>query len=183
MSKPSMPHPSDESGDQRWMETLRNGRSVLIRPIHKRDKDAEHAFIEGLNPETRRYRFLGALGEPSEQMLRGFTDIDQVQHVGLAAVVEEEADELIIGVSRYYVGKDTNDCEFAVTVEEDWQGQGLGTALMTRLIDIARTRGIHRMYSIDSAANTRMNDLAGYLGFQTRSDPDDAAQVIHELEL
>jgi hypothetical protein len=39
------------------------------------------------------------------------------------------------------------------------------------------------MFSIDSAANSRMADLARSLGFHARMDPDDASQVIHELVL
>ena len=39
------------------------------------------------------------------------------------------------------------------------------------------------MYSMDSAENTHMHDLAKALGFHTRPDPDDATQVIHQLAL
>ena len=70
-----------------------------------------------------------------------------------------------------------------MTVAEEWQHQGLGVLLMKHLIDMAREKGIRRMYSLDSAENVQMNDLARFLGFTARVDPDGAAQVIHELEL
>ncbi len=182
MSTP-LTHPSDEADQPRWTETLRDGRSVLIRPINKLDKSLERAFIEGLTQESRRYRFLGSLGEPSDRMIEELTDIDHERQVAFVAVVHEGAHERIVGVSRYSVGTDGKDCESAVTVEEDWQDKGLGTALMKRLIEFARARGIERMYSIDSAENSPMNDLARHLGFHTGTDPDDSAQVIHQLEL
>ena len=39
------------------------------------------------------------------------------------------------------------------------------------------------MWSIDSAENFAMSDLARYLGFQRSQDRDDASQVIHSLWL
>lgn len=52
---------------------------------------------------------------------------------------------------------------------------------MKHLIEVARSRGIRTMYSVDSAENLAMTDLAAHLGFRTRVDPDDSSQVIHEL--
>ena len=67
--------------------------------------------------------------------------------------------------------------------DDEWHGRGLGTALMRHLIEVARARGIHRMESIDSAENVEMRDLARFLGFHTSTDPEDARQVIHRLDL
>lgn len=167
----------------RWPETLRDGSHVLIRPITKQDKGIERDFIEGLSPESRRYRFLGQVGSPSESMLERFTDIDYVHDMAFVAVVQEGAGERIVGVSRYGTDPSGERCECAVTVGDDWQGRGLGTKLMRHLIEIARSRGVGAMYSIDSAENLAMHDLARFLGFRTRPDPDDARQVIHELAL
>jgi len=68
-------------------------------------------------------------------------------------------------------------------VADDWRQRGLAVLLMRRLIDIARKNGFHTMFSIDAAENEPMRELAGYLGFQRRIDPDDATQVIHTLDL
>jgi len=70
-----------------------------------------------------------------------------------------------------------------VTVAEDWRERGLGTVLMKHLIQVALHRGIRLMYSIDSAENQPMSDLARHLGFTTRLDPDDASQCIHSLQI
>jgi GNAT superfamily N-acetyltransferase len=78
---------------------------------------------------------------------------------------------------------DGKRCECAVTVFDEWQHKGLGSSLMKHLIEVARSNGIRCMFSIDSAENQAMKDLAGFLGFHTREDPDDSSQVIHELQL
>ena len=73
--------------------------------------------------------------------------------------------------------------DVAVTVLDDWQGHGLGTALMRRLIEAARERGIRTMVSLDFAENQEMAHLAHHLGFVTSGDPDDRTQVVHTLTL
>lgn len=180
---PLVPTPPRGTEFPRWSETLRDHSHVEIRPITPQDKDAERAFIEALSPESRRYRFLGQVRHPSEAMLEEFTDIDYTHEAAFVAVVPEDGRERIVGVSRYSADAQGERCECAVTVADDWQDRGLGTSLMKHLIKVARANGIRSMISIDSADNSRMQDLANYLGFRTRPDPDDAAQVIHELEL
>jgi acetyltransferase len=88
-----------------------------------------------------------------------------------------------IGVCRY-AGSDANKgAEISVAVADDWQHCGLGTRLLTHLIDYARAHGVTRLYSIDSLANNRMRKLARDLGFREQSDPDDPSQVVCHLDL
>lgn len=167
----------------RWSETLRDRSHVVIRPMRPQDREEERAFIEGLSPQSRHFRFLGQVCRPSDRLLDQLTDVDNVHDVAFAAVTHEDARERIVGVGRYSANTAGDVCECAVTVSDDWQGKGLGTLLMKHLIEVARARGIHRMYSIDSAENVRMTELAGDLGFLHYVDPDDASQLIHELLL
>lgn len=182
-STPLVQRPSAGPDYPRWSETLRDHSHVVIRPITPHDKEAERAFIEGLSLQARRYRFLGQMSSPSEALIEQFTHIDYVHEVAFVAVVPEDGHEQIVGVSRYSTDESGTNCECAVTVSDEWQNKGLGTLLMRHLIEVARARGIRRMMSMDSAENVRMLDLARYLGFDTRVDPDDASQVIHELRL
>ena len=167
----------------RWTETLRDQRQVVIRPICSSDSAAERAFIESLSPQSRRYRFLGDVRHPSDDLIRRLTALDYTRDVAFAAVVPDASGEKIVGVSRYSTSADGTACECAVTVLDEWQHKGLGVVLMTHLIDVARARGIRRMWSIDLAESSAMSDLARFLGFQRRVDQEDAGQVIHELWL
>lgn len=182
-SIPSTYRPRTGAEYPRWSETLRDHRHVVIRPITPLDKDAERAFIEGLSPQARRYRFLGQVKCPSEKLIEQFTNVDFEHEVAFVAVVPDDGRERIIGASRYSTDRAGTQCECAVTVSDEWQNLGLGTLLMRHLIEVATARGIQRMVSIDSAENVRMQELADLLGFDTRVDPDDATQVIHELDL
>lgn len=180
---PLVPVPSIGPGYPRWSETLHDHSHVLIRPITRQDQDAERAFIEGLSAQSRRYSSLDQVRCPSERLIERPTGIDYVHDVALAAVTTEDSRERIVGIGRYSTDQNGLDCEFAVTVSDDWQEKGLGTLLMKHLIEVARARGIRRMTSIDSVENLEMKDLVKHLGFHSRVDPDEPSQVLHELVL
>jgi L-amino acid N-acyltransferase YncA len=183
MISPLVHRPSQDPSEPRWVATLRDRAQVVIRPLTRLDREAERAFIEGLSADSRRFRFLGGIRSPSERLLDELTDLDQVHEVAFAAVVLEGAGERIVGVARYSTDATGRSCECAVAVDDAWHERGLDTALMRHLIEVARARGIRTMRSIDSAENLAMRDLAKFLGFHTSADPQDARQVIHQLDL
>lgn len=164
------------------MNTLRDGSQVTIRPVCSDDVELERQFIERLSPETRRYRFLYTIASPSDALLKQLTSIDPQNEAALMAVVDEGLHQREVGVARFCRTADGR-AEVAVTVEDAWQRKGVATLLMQQLIGIARERGITALYSIDSAGNERMRELAASLGFTRAGDPRDATQVIYTLPL
>ncbi|KPN90579.1 GNAT family N-acetyltransferase [Pseudomonas nunensis] len=165
-----------------WIEALKDGRHVLIRPLAEQDRDREYAFIKRLSPESRHMRFLAQISEPGAALLNQLMDTDNKQRTAYVALVHENGQLIEIGVARYAaVGE--SECECAVTVADEWNHLGLGSALMEHLIKSARKNGFRQMYSVDASSNTPMRDLAKSLGFETHSDPDDTRQVIHRLYL
>lgn len=179
---PSLPTPID-ANTAHWNDMLRDGTHIDVRAITAHDGAAERSFIQALSPSSRRFRFLGQVGTPSDVMIARFTDIDYTHDVAFVATLSADPQHAFIGVSRYGVETGSDRCECAVTVSDDWQGRGVGAVMMQHLIDVARSRGIGTMYSIDSAENRCMADLAQFLGFRSRSDPADATQTLHELTL
>lgn len=167
----------------RWSETLRDRTQVLIRPIVQADRSAQSAFLQRLSAESRRYRFLGTVRSPDQHLLDRLTEIDYAHEVTFVATVKEDGHDRIVGLSRYRADEPGLRCECEVIVSDDWRQKGLGTSLMRHLIEVARARKIRTMYAIDCAENLEMRDLASFLGFHTRPDPDDEERVIHSLDL
>lgn len=165
-----------------WSHTLQDGRQVAIRPLTADDMEAERRFIQNLSPRSRHYRFLGQVSRPSDALLRQLTQLEYPRQVAFAAVPPGDPAQLA-GVSRYSTDEQGIHCECAVTVADAWQHQGLGTLLMEHLIEVARSRGVRTMMSMDLADNVAMRELARDLGFHARSDPEDRHQVIFELKL
>jgi GNAT superfamily N-acetyltransferase len=176
--------PTPVSADSpRWTETLADGTHVLIRPLRKSDAELERSFIRRLSPEARRMRFLGQMSEPSDALIKSLTDLNPRRDVAFVALVHRDNEKREIGVSRFQTSADGRICECAVTVSDEWQKKGLGTLLMRHLIEVARSRGIRKMISIDAADNIPMRDLARFLGFGRQVDPQDPTEVIHVLTL
>ncbi len=164
------------------IEVLRDGSKVAIRPIGSADVELERHFIEELSPQSRRFRFLCSMHTPSDALLRQLTQINVQQDAALIALAGEDSQQKEVGVARFSATPDGR-AEMAVAVSDDWQHRGLGALLVTRLIAIARSRGLKVLYSVDAASNEPMRELAKFLGFKRAADPGDATQVIHSLEL
>lgn len=165
-------------------QTLRDGRVVHIRDIAPTDRAAERAFIEGLSEQSRRHRFLAQLKSPDDRLLDSLVNIDARREAALVAVVSDYGTERIVGAARFSMASpDAVDGECAVVVADDWQDQGLGTALVRGLAERARARGLRRIYSVDLAGNADMRELASHLGFRARTEPGDPGLTVHELVL
>ena len=182
-SRSSLSNASSNGSAPEWKEKLRDGTTVLIRPISAADVGIEREFIERLSPQSRRYRFLGEIAAPGTALLDRLTHLDPAHEAAFVALVADGAHKREIGVARFSADKDDRSCECAVAVADEWQGKGLATLLMRHLIEIARQRGYRRMYSIDARDNENMRELAEFLGFERRADPDDTTQVVHSLAL
>ena len=162
---------------------LNDGSRVVIRPIHESDVELERQFIEALSPSSRRFRFLDTMRSPSEALLKQMTAIDNATDAAYVATIEMAGEVREIGVARFSARPDGNDCEFAVAVADEWQNKGLGTLLMQRLIDVARSRGIGKMHSSDPSDNTSMRQFAEHLHFRHERDPEDATHVLYTVDL
>jgi len=167
---------------EHWIETLLDGSHVLVRPLRHEDRDRERRFIERLSPRSRYFRFLAENQKVSEVLLGQLMNVREPDSCAFIALVHDNGELREVGVTRYSAS-DEGSCECAVTVAEDWQHKGLAVALMRHLIAKARAAGFKKMYSIDSAENGQMRELAMYLGFSRSPDPDDGMQVIHSLAL
>jgi acetyltransferase len=154
-----------------------DGTAVIVRPIRPDDLQLEADFVRHLSKETRYKRFLVTVGELPEAKLHYFTEVDQVRHVALAATIERDGRPVIVGVARYIVGPATDRCEFAIAVDDAWQGSGLAGILMHALIGVACSRGLAAMEGTVLATNTRMLKFTRQLGFEQQRDPEDRETV------
>jgi len=152
-----------------------NGTRLTIRPIRPEDARIEQEFVRRLSPESRYFRFMQTVSELSPQMLVRFTQIDYDREMALIAVREDDdGEELQVAVARYTMDPDRKSCEFALTVADEWQGQGIGYHLMSELMEVGRQRGLRRIHGEVLGANHNMMGLMKRLNFDARTSPDDA---------
>lgn len=150
-----------------------NGRSVMIRPVRPEDAAKEQAFVQGLSPESRYFRFLNSIRELSPSQLARLTQIDYDREMAFLALSDETGEELEVGVVRYAANLDGESCEFAIVVADEWHGSGLGRHLMQTLIETASQRGMHYMTGEFLAENTHMLKFIEELGFVLSHHPED----------
>jgi acetyltransferase len=163
--------------------TLRGGSTVLMRPIRPEDEPAHRDLFRAFSNEDMRFRFFGLVRElPHSQMAR-YTQIDYDREMAFIATDPEEApDTKTLGVVRVVSDPDNTEAEFAIIVRSDMKGQGLGHALMEKVIRYCRDRGTGAIVGQVLLDNHRMLKLAETLGFSKHYDA--SAEVVEvRLEL
>ena len=140
---------------------LDDGLEVLIRPLRPEDKRRVAQAFERLSPETRYRRFFAPLPRLSDQDLRYLTEVDHHDHEALAAVNPENGG--IVGVARYVRSEDPGEAEVAVVVGDPWQGRGVATALLQRLVGRARDEDIDHFVALVMSDNTEALELFRHL--------------------
>lgn len=134
---------------------LRDGSAVLIRQVGRGDAPLLADGFARLSVASRRSRFLMVKNELTPAELRYFTDLDHHDHEAIGAL--DCIDAGGVGVARYI--RDAHDpemAEVAVTVVDDWQGRGLGGALLHRLSERALQEGVRRFTALVSTDNSAM---------------------------
>lgn len=147
----------------RWQ--LADGVDILIRPIRPEDASIETEFIAKLSERSKYFRFMSSLRQLTPEMLVRFTQIDYDREMALIAVLQDNERETEIGVARYISNPDGISCEFAIVIADDWTKKGIGTKLLSQLMQIAKSRGLHRMEGEVLTDNHSMLHMAKNLGF------------------
>ena len=145
-------------------EVLRDGRRMEVRALRPDDRAGLLAAVGRVAAPSLYRRFLGAKRGFTEQEVAFFSDVDFVNHVALVAVMPEHGRETIVGGARYIVAE-PGQAEVAFTVVDDYQGLGIGAALMSHLAAIARAAGIRELIADVLSDNAAMLAVFKKSGF------------------
>jgi GNAT superfamily N-acetyltransferase len=130
-----------EAAKHSAMERLRDGRQIEIRALMPTDERDMLAAVDRTSAQSLYRRFFGAKQHFSESEKAFFLNVDFVNHVALVAVTEDAGRRFVVGGGRYVVVR-PGTAEVAFAVIDDYQGQGIGAALMRHLVLLARNAGI-----------------------------------------
>ena len=149
---------------------LRDGTSVDIRAIRPDDRTRLVDLFGRLSAQSIYFRFFGAKKRLTDAELRQFTELDGVERAALVATLLHDDAERIIGVARYARSPEgpANRADVAFTVDDAWQGRGVGTLLLEHLALVARGNGITEFEADVLGENNRMLHVFGESGFRVQ---------------
>jgi GNAT superfamily N-acetyltransferase len=162
-----------EAVDYSAAELCRNGQPVEIRALKPSDRPELLHAVGRTTAKSLYRRFFGTKRTFSEREIQYFVNIDYVNHVALVAVAKQDGQDIIIGGGRYVVVR-PGAAELAFTVVDEYQGQGIGAALMHHLVKLARNAGIKQLVADVLPDNTSMLKVfeKSGLGIKTEREAD-----------
>jgi acetyltransferase len=150
-------------------ERLRDGTVLRLRPLRPEDEPMLHDLAAHMSHEDLRLRFFTPLPGLSHAVAARLSQLDYDRELALLA----ELDGLALGVAHFFADPDRLRAEYAIAVRSDWKGRGVGFLLMTRLIHIARQRGIGELVGEVLRENQPMLQMCRELGFAIALNPSD----------
>jgi GNAT superfamily N-acetyltransferase len=139
---------------------------LALRPAHSGDGDALQTYVRGLSPDSRYNRFLGAVNElPASELARilGANGRDTLTLLLTSTAGDRET---VVGEARVALSCAKRAGEFSMSIADDWQHLGVGSALLEEIERKAAADGIELLFGDTLRTNDGMIGLARAHGFR-----------------
>jgi acetyltransferase len=165
-----------------WRWTMKGGAPILVRPIRPEDEPLMVKFHETISDRSVYLRFfhiekLSSRVEHERLFQKCFIDYDREMALVADFRNSQTGEHEILAVARLTKTPDGLEGELAVLVSDARQGQGLGTELIRRLIEVARAEKLERVVANILPENLAMRALANRFGFQPQPTDDPSLLV------
>ena len=140
---------------------LRDGGSVLLRPLVAGEVSVLETVFEGLSTRSRRQRFLVPMPRLPSSHRRALADVDGRRHVAWVAL----ADGVPVGICRY-VTTGPGAAELAFEVADAHQGRGIASALVDAVTTVALSHGITWMEATAEPGNLASEAVLARVGIE-----------------
>ena len=157
-----------------------DGRKLCLRAIQPDDAAALRRAFRRLTPEQVRARFFYRMSEFSEALAARLSDPDPATTAAFVVVdaADGEIPGEIRGEARIYADEATASAEFAIAIDPAFIAQGLGRALVLRLVKECRRRGMVELWGDVLADNYAMLEFTRHLGLSSSIEHGDEASVV-----
>jgi acetyltransferase len=164
-----MPYPT------KYVKTvkLKDGTEVLFRPIKPEDELLWLDMFQTFSQETVRFRFFRILKDTPHEMRTRYCNIDYDREIAIVAEVKEKDKRRFLGVTRVILKPgSTDEAEYALVVTDKWQRLGLGSEFIDYTIEIAKDKGVKKLYGVVLKDNVPMLTLCREKNFKiSEGDP------------
>jgi acetyltransferase len=145
------------------------------------DEPMVDGFFKRVSAEDLRLRFFHAMKEFSHAFIARLTQLDYARAMAFVALDPTTGE--MMGAVRLHSDSLYENAEYAILLQSDLKGKGLGWALMQLLIHYARSEGLKRLSGQVLTENTTMIGMCRDLGFTVAMDPEDHSIVDVVLDL
>jgi acetyltransferase len=161
---------------------LRDGRTVLLRPIRPEDEPLWLEMFQNFSEESIRYRFFQIIKDTPHEVRVRYCNIDYDREIAIVPELNENGQRKILGVVRVSLEPDRKNGEIAFIIGDPWQGLGLGTKMVDHVVDICKDMKIETIYAIMLPDNYRAISLMKKMGFNTKHLSDGTVKATLDLK-
>jgi acetyltransferase len=161
---------------------LKDGRTVLLRPIKPEDEPMWLEMFQNFSEESIRYRFFQIIKDTPHEVRVRYCNIDYDREMAIVAELTEDGRRRILGVVRVSAEPDGKAGEIAFIIADPWQGLGLGTKMVDCTLETCKDMGLETVYAIMLPDNARAINLMKKMGFTVKYLDDNTARATLNLK-
>ena len=151
----------------------KSGEPITVRFVEPRDADSIQNYFRGLTARSRYNRFLGAISQLPPALLDRFIHVGEADQFSVVATKLVDGLEAIVGEARYAFDLEASSFEFGLSIDDRWQGHGIGAALLKNLECRAAAFGATTLFGDTLRSNEAMMSLARKSGYLFGNSPGD----------
>ncbi len=145
--------------------TLKNGKTILIRPVKPSDERLIQELYYSLDKYEVYYRFFSSVRDFRHTTIQPNVVIDYNTNMILVGVYSEGGKEEIIATGGFFKTEDPAAVEMAYIVRKDWRGNDISKMLLNNLVIIARELKYKRFSAEVMRDNTPMIRVINNSGY------------------
>ena len=157
--------------------TTRNGTKILFRPEKRSDTEMLWEMFSTLSEKSAS----NLLPPFTREIIESWTsDINYDKVLAIVAILNENDNKKIIGTTSLGFNSSKtlkHKAELGLTIHDNYQNMGIGTALLEHIINVARTKKLKKIHLNVSAKNAHAIHLYKQAGFTTEGKLEKASFV------
>jgi len=174
-----MPYPT------KYIKTvkLKDGTDVTLRPIKPEDELLWLEMFQTFSQETVRFRFFRIVKDTPHEVRTRYCNIDYDREMAIVAEVKENGKRRLLGVTRLILTPgSTDEAEYALVVTDKYQRLGLGSDFIDYTIQIAKDKGVKKLYGVVLKDNVPMLTLIREKKFKISEGDPGEYKTEYDLE-
>jgi len=153
--------------------TLRDGRRVHIRPLKEDDREGLHGMYQSMSDDALRWSMAPYTEETIDTWIGDLPNLISLVAVHLGEIIGYAS------IQKFAHPRLAGTGDLNIYIHQDYQGAGLGTALMVMLLNAANEQSLHRINLEVVADNEKAVHLFRKFGFNVEGRRVEAYKAIN----